>query len=323
MTSDIWVLDDHRAGTTNQAIALAEELGLKYEIKGLKYNFLSFLPNIFFTVKPFHLNVKAFQKLHPADFPKLIISAGRKNAGVALYLKRLSKGKTKIVQIMKPGISSNEFDLIVLPQHDGINISYHKIVRIIGSLCRLNLSYDKNLFEKDYSKIKNFAGVLIGGDSKKYKFSLREATELCKALDNINVDGQVPLFITFSRRTPQIAKNFIKEKFSNNRNIIYDFEPGRCNPYHGILSGAKFLIATADSISLCSEVASTGKPLYIYLSDNLHSKKHRFFVQQLLDLGIAYKLCKDTDCLAQYSYQPLCEAKKVAKIVNEELLHSA
>ena len=40
-----WIIIDDIAGNANQAIAVAKAMNINYEIKTLKYNFLSFLPN--------------------------------------------------------------------------------------------------------------------------------------------------------------------------------------------------------------------------------------------------------------------------------------
>lgn len=124
------------------------------------------------------------------------------------------------------------------------------------------------------------------------------------------------MFISFSRRTPNSAKQIIKNKVPS-LTIIYDptEEEAKPNPYFGMLAQADYIISTADSISMCSEAASTGKPLYIFCPSNFKSPKHLAFTQNLLELRIAKILDKSAMQLESYNYAPLNEVEKFANII--------
>lgn len=324
MNTEIWVLGDNRVGNTNQAIALAEELGLKYEVKNIKYNFLSKLPNFFLQFNPLHIKDDSLKKLDENTFPKLIISSGRRTAPLALYLKAKSNNSLKIVQIMRPNINSKYFDLIVLPQHDKVKQLNSNIVRVIGALSNSlkKIGNGADELEQNYPQVKNFIAVLIGGNTKKYKLTESNVNRLADTLSHIALNHSSPLFFSFSRRTPQIVKSIIRAKFPC-PHIIYDPEENLPNPYYGMLAKAEFIICTGDSVSMCSEVASTGKPFYVYCSNDFRIvEKHRFFIQQLLDIGVAKKLENSTLSLENYYYPPLNEVKKIADVVRAELLSS-
>lgn len=321
MTYDIWILLDNRTGNDNQAIALAEEIGLGYEIKNIKYNFFGKLPNFLFKFNPFHINKTILNSLDFNKLPKIIISSGRRTAPLALYLKKKSNNNLKIVQIMKPNTATSEFDLVIIPQHDNIREISPNIIKIIGALCNIKLKLEiggEELY-KHYPDIKNFIAVVIGGDTKKYKFTTSIAELFSEILTKISLNHASPFFISFSRRTPRAVKEIIKKHFPW-PHAIYDPDQDGYNPYIGMLSKADYIITTADSISICSEVASTGKPLYIFCPNKFKLKKHRFFIQQLIDLGIARKIEESTNFLETYSYKPLYEVKKVAEIIKKDLL---
>ena len=129
----------------------------------------------------------------------------------------------------------------------------------------------------------------------------------------------IPAFITFSRRTPDLLKTLFAAKFLA-PNIIYDpIISDKENPFLSILKHAKFLIITSDSVSMCSEAASTGHPLYIYTPEKFDSKKHKYFTQQLIDLGVARALTPHSPPLEEYTYTPLNEVLRVAKAARELL----
>src|SRR5690606_27431832 len=114
-------------------------------------------------------------------------SAGRRTAVLAVYLKKLSNNKSKIIQIMRPNLEPKAFELIILPQHDIYNHTLPNIVRILGALTNVQekLPEIKANFENKYPDIKNFIAVIIGGSTKNYKLTMENAQELGKALGSI------------------------------------------------------------------------------------------------------------------------------------------
>lgn len=319
--SKVWVLVDNRIGNANQAIVLAEKVGEAFETKYIDYNSFGKLPNSMLSWSPIHIKRSILDKLKREKIPNIIISSGRRTAALAVYLKKLSGNKAKIVQIMRPDMDSKQFDLIILPQHDVYNHTRPNIVRIIGALTNVQdkLLKVKDEFEQQYPDLKNFIAVIIGGSTKNYKLTMDNAKELGQSISAIAESHSLDLFITFSRRTPQNVKGYFREKFSW-PNIIYDPESGESNPYPALLGAAKFIISTTDSISMCSEAASTGTPVYVYCPENFKLKKHNFFIQQLVDLGIVRRLAKNTNYLESYNYQPLSEITRVSEIIQQDLL---
>ena len=317
----VWVLVDKRIGNANQAIELAQTLGKKYEIKNIEYNNWGFLPNYFLQFFPIHIKYSVLAKLKNEPLPDAIISAGRRPAALALYLKKISDNKIKIIQIMRPNIKSNEYDLIILPQHDSFNHTLPNITRIIGALTNVadKIPNLQSSFDNKYPEVKNYIAVLIGGSTKGYKLTLQNAQILSKSLTNISQNHSLQLFITFSRRTPDAVKNYMKQNFVW-PNVIYDPSSGESNPYPALLGRAEYIISTADSISMCSESVSTGKPVYIFCPRNFKLKKHNYFIQQLVDLGLARRLDETGNNLEKYDYVPLNEISKVAEIINKKLI---
>jgi mitochondrial fission protein ELM1 len=325
-SEDIWVLTDFRTGNAVQAIALAQSLGMNYSIKKIEYNLLAKFPNFLLGSHCAHITYESKQQLITDNPPKLIISSGRRTALVAAYLKR-KYSIVKLVQIMRPNINVNIFDLLVLPQHDAFNISPNSSCSIIRTIGALNNIPDKIEKYQDYllhkyPSMKSFIGVLVGGDTKDYKFSVRDANELATSVENAISYNGIPAFISFSRRTPQHVKDVFTKIFAW-PNILYDPTTeldATNNPYIGILKLSKFLILTCDSVSMCSEAASTGKPIYIYSPPKFNSKKHKYLIQQLIDLNIAKPLTASTGVIEEYHYNALQEVDKIADYVRSKIL---
>jgi mitochondrial fission protein ELM1 len=319
MSSDIWVLADYRLGNTNQAIALTKAIGLNYELKNIEYNILGKLPNFFLQTYPIHVDRNILQSLTLDQPPKIILSSGRRTAVLAIYLKRKLGNIPKIIQIMKPGISYSEFDLVILPKHDKAPRELDNIVRISGALSSLNIEKGVVDLKKNYPDIKEFIAVIIGGDSKNYKFTNDSCAVFASILTNIASNHSIPLWISFSRRTPDFMKKIIRDNFQS-PHMIYDPQDGGVNPYLSMLTCADYIIATGDSISMCSEAAYSGKPFYIFSPNDFASEKHKSFIEELMKLGISRKFDESLSYLEKYQYKPLREIEKIIKMIHSKLL---
>lgn len=318
---DILVLVDKRIGNANQARALADSLSQSHEVVEIEYNHFAHLPNSLLSLWPIHVKRSLLKDLNKRKPPKLIISSGRRPAALAVHLKHVFKGKTKIIQIMRPNISPEEFEMIILPQHDTFNKILPNIVRVIGALSNVK----KKLIDSDYQmklmypEIKAYIALLIGGSSKKFTFTYENGKQLADLCAQISENHSLPLFITFSRRTPENVKEIFRNLF-HFPSIIYDPVDEGENPYPTMIGSAEYIITTCDSVSMCSEVAATGRPIYVYCPENFKAKKHRFFLQQLIDLGIVKRLETTTGYLEKYDYTPLDEISKVSRLIKEKLL---
>ncbi|MCC8417164.1 MAG: mitochondrial fission ELM1 family protein [Rickettsia endosymbiont of Bryobia graminum] len=320
---NVWILADSRIGNLNQAIALTETIRLPYESKKIVYNCLGKLPNYLLALGTIYIKNESLELLKTNKFPDIIISSGRRTAALASYLRNKSGNKTKIIQIMHPNLPFKRFELVILPEHDKVNQAESNVIRITGALNNIQTKIVTGGIElqKNYPNLKKFISVIIGGNSKNYKFTIDDSLLLTSILNNIIKVKDLSLFISFSRRTPNDVKKTIKNNIPPSKTIIYDPTemPASVNPYFGMLAKADYIISTADSISMCSEAASSGKPLYIFCPDNFKSSKHLSFLQQLVKLGIARILNYSHATLEDYTYTPLNEVTRISDIVKSKI----
>jgi mitochondrial fission protein ELM1 len=313
MSKKAWVLQDNRAGNTTQTIALAEHLQLGYVCKKIQYNSFAKLPSFILGFNLLHVDRSKSNDID-RDPPDVVISAGRRLAIVAYYLKR-QKPNLKTIHIMHSFYKEDSFDYLIVPNHDDCLLKANMIT-ITGALndTKNRIANAKPL-QNLFHNVKDFIGVIIGGTTKDHDFTAFDSATLIMRVGSAAKQTKLPLVITFSRRTPVHAKELIKAAFPNS--ITYDPEEDSHKPniYYNILKSAKFIICTADSISMCSEVASSGKPLYIYVPELLTlSDKHINFIEQLFSLKIARQL-DDNIQIEQYSYTPLNEVARIAEII--------
>ncbi len=321
MSHNIWVLADNRAGNASQAIGLAEAIGAKFTIKKIVYNLLGHLPNFLIGKNDFYIDQFRSDALEP-PYPKLIISSGRRTAPLALSIKRKSPS-TKIIQIMRPSIGEEDIDLIILPQHDQNFSSTSNIYRTIGAINRITpqvLQEASVEFKEHFPQSSlRVISVMVGGSNKKYSFTKKDADSFVDIIEQLSINHAAQVFISFSRRTPDAIKENFYNKFPS-PHYIYDPVKGGYNPYLGMLTASDFIITTGDSISMCSDVVTSGKPSYIYIPPGFTSSKHNYFVQQLVDLELVRRLLPTTEILQSYKYKPLSEAENAAKYIKEYIL---
>ncbi len=322
---EIWILADNRPGTFLQSIGLAEELRMEYKIITLSYSFLAFLPNFFLSNSLLRIPAEIRDKINLFGYlPKIIISAGRRSAPIALALKAQSRNQSRIIQIMNPNLNFAKFDFVILPQHDKIDEhKYPNLITTLGSLTRIDEKRIQDEYEKspDLKKItKRKIAVLIGGPSKKTEFNKSDAEKLAKISSTIAKNMDATLLVLTSRRTTKEMAEVINDTLDCDFEMFDWNRIKTQNPYLAIVAAAEFFIVTGDSVSMISECACTGKSVYIFDQNKISSTKHRIFHQNLFNENYAKKLGDDCKILENFSPKKLQETKRVASLIRNKIL---
>ncbi|MDV7339279.1 mitochondrial fission ELM1 family protein [Terasakiella sp. A23] len=287
-TPEIWVLCDDRAGNVGQSLGVAEALDLPFVRKDIAYTSFAKLPNFMLGASLSAVTSETKQAIK-APWPDLVISAGRRTAPVARYIKQKSGRKTKLVQVMHPGTSGAlDFDLICVPAHDNKKLQPNEMA-MIGAPHRVGpekLSEARTHWEETFKPLgDNLIALIVGGATKDKEFNKEMAVALGQTVNKLAEEQGAGLLVTTSRRTGNIADDLMKEI----KVPAHTFKWGDAgeNPYFGYLACADHIIVTGDSVSMCSEACATEKPVYIYAPDMMISAKHSRMVQSLCDGGYA------------------------------------
>lgn len=276
-----WILcDAQKVGTLNQCIGLAQALELKPEIHSLAaHGMWRFLPARFW---PTPLK-GVIPKLAP-PWPDLIIGAGRQSAAPGAHIRRLSGGKTRVIQILDPRMNTDLFDLIVAPEHDDLH--GENVLTTLGALTKLStdqLDQAAKQFEPSLKHLpRPLVSVFVGGASSAYKFGEAEAHKLIKDLKKIIQDTGGAVALTPSRRTCAQAKEVLRQGLKNLPAVMWDEIEE--NPYLGYMALGDFLMVTSDSVSMICEACFMGKPTYLYSLPG-QSKKMERFHENILSKG--------------------------------------
>jgi uncharacterized protein len=314
----IWALVDDRAGNTSQVLGVAEALSKPFIIKNIRYNHLGRISNVIKGSSLLGLTADTKKELSP-PWPDIVISIASKMESAALYIKKQNP-KTKLVHIQRPRFPISKFDLVATPEHDFLGKNRDKkiptnVILTLGAPNRINAEALAKGQIKWIDKFKHLPqphiAVLVGGSTNKGKFTIKHAMELADEANEMARKSGGSLLVTTSRRTPDKVIKKLQEELREPK-FFFDANKGGENPYAGLLACADAIIVTGDSVSMCSESCSTGKPVYIYSPLSLTPPKYRYFQQRLIGGGYALIL---GDKLEPNPYAPLNDAKIIAECI--------
>src|SRR5437870_5691020 len=256
-----WVLHDGKAGMASQALGLAEATGFPFIEKRLAIRFpWTWLPPQLWFM-PLRAVAGIGASLAP-PWPDLVIGCGRNTAKPALAIRRASGGRTVAAQVQYPGVGRAEFDLLVVPEHD--NLTGARLILTRGAVHRVTkarLAAERLRFPELAELPRPIRSVLIGGTSKAYRLTLRRLGEIAQALAEILLTDGGSVLLTASRRTGAPALALLRRRLAGLSAVIWDGSGE--NPYFAYLALADALLVTADSVSMISDAAATGKPVHI------------------------------------------------------------
>ena len=304
----VWVIKDKREGTGNQATSLADALGYDYEIKELDSSPFAKLPNFLLGNSLLSISETCKKQLRP-PWPEIIISAGRRAAVISRHIKVKSMGKAFICQIMHPGYTLNTiYDLIILPNHDGRQGK--NIVNFIGSpnpITKEILIEARDLWRHKFVSLERpITSLIVGGSNKYMGFGEVEARDFSRKITRMKDSLKGSIVLTTSRRTGKIGKTISDQLRGDGckPNLEYLWGSEGDNPYMGILAYSDYLVVSGDSISMLSEACASPGGVYIYVSPNFNSKKHKRYHEELYRLGAAKPLEGNFRDWDPYNFNP-------------------
>jgi uncharacterized protein len=270
----VWVLHDGKAGMASQALGLAEAVGFSYTEKRLDIRFpwACLPPGLWFS--PLRAAREMGRRLTP-PWPDLVIACGRNTVMPALAIRRANGGRTLAAQIQSPGTRSSEFDVLVVPEHDCRRGA--RVIVTLGAVHRVTearLAAERLRFPTLAAMPRPIVSVLIGGSNRAYRLTRHRLGEIADRLgDMLRAEGGSAL-VTASRRTAPGGLAMLRGRLEGLSAFVWD-GTGE-NPYFAFLALADAFLVTADSVSMISEAAGTGKPVHILELDGGDAKFARF-----------------------------------------------
>ena len=262
----VWVLMSPRAGDNTQLVALAEALGLPFELKRMAYRRAEWLARIPLGATLIGVDRTRSTSLE-APYPDIIFAAGRATEGVAFWIRGHLNPAVRLVYLGTPWARLDRFDLVIttpqyrLPVRSNV---LHNALPLHGispeRLATAAQQWAPQLASLPEPRI----AVLVGGRSGPYVFGPDSAARLAhEASDRARSLGG-SLLITTSPRTSEAAAEALFKGLTVPA-YCHRWQAGEAaNPLHAYLALASEIIVTADSISMITEACATGKPTYLF-----------------------------------------------------------
>ncbi|XP_030458683.1 mitochondrial fission protein ELM1 [Syzygium oleosum] len=285
--------------------------------------------------------VKMARDTYETDGPLLVVASGRDTISVASSIKRLASENVFVVQIQHPRVKLNRFDLVITPRHDYYPLTPEAqeqvprflkrwltpqeppdehVVLTVGALHQIDSAALRNAasaWNDEFAPLpKPLLVVNIGGPTRQCRYGADLAKKLISNLLSVLAScGTVR--ISFSSRTPDKVSGIIVKQLGDNPKVfIWDGQEP--NPHMGHLAWADAFVVTADSISMISEVCSTGKPVYVMGADRC-TWKYADFHKSLSKRGVVRPFLGSEDISESWSYPPLNDTAEAASRVREAL----
>lgn len=258
----VWVLQGAREGDNAQARALAERLGAAFVLKRLIWSPFHLLPNVMTRTGLLAVDIERSDSLTP-PWPDAVIAVGRRTAPVAVWIKRQSEGRTRLVHLGRPRFPLKRFDLVITtPQYalpDGPNV-----VKALLPMTSAAPEPDGTVWLERFAHLpRPWTGVLVGGTTFPFRLGRDEARRLGERLRALQLQNGGSLLVSTSPRTAEEVVRILADGVGAN-GYVHRWATGAENPHRFILREAERFIVTEDSASMLAEACRSGKPVEIY-----------------------------------------------------------
>ena len=302
------LLTEGMHGMISQVEGLANSLNIEFIHEKIELNsFWKLIPPKFTPSQNF-----TFKNDIKKNFD-IVISCGRKSVIPSIYLKKKYKNKIMNIHIQDPKVSLNNFDYVVVPQHDSLN--GNNVITSIGAIHYLKqdeLDQNENYLKNKINKEK-IISLIIGGPNKYYNYNDKSIGEIFAKIQKNFIDNGYQLIVIPSMRTPQKIINKATNYFDKNQVIINNVDK---KAYLSSLKLADYIVVTCDSTSMISEAAITGKPIYVAQMTPI-KKNYRFekFFNLFRSLNITRNLESSVE---KWNYEKLNETDKVSDHIKKK-----
>jgi uncharacterized protein len=275
----VWVLMGYKTGDNEQILALAEALGWPFERKRFTYARWEVIPNLAMRATLAGVARRRSSPLAP-PWPDLVITAGRRNEPIALWIRKAATAqgrRVRLVHVGRPWKRLDRFDLIVttpqysLPARANILLNPTPLHRVTaGRLREAAAQWAERFAHLPRPRV----AVLIGGSIAPYSYDEASAERLAKQASSLAAAGGGSLLVSTSARTPPHTIDALCDHLAVPSYVFRWRADAGENPYFGMLALADAFVVTADSMSMLTEACATGKPVYIFdLGEGEHAMR--------------------------------------------------
>lgn len=249
----VWVLLGDRTGDNNQLLRLANELGEPFRTVELAYNRFRLVPPRILGATLRTLDEQSRAKI-ASPWPELVLGIGYKSVPVALAIRNLSGGKSKLVRLGNPRLDPAKFDLVVTTPQYGVPDAADVLRLPVGISTAPQLAPTREESDWLAKLARPHRLLLIGGDT--FMWSLKPAT-VASAASAISRKSGNAIAVSSGRSSKAVMDSVAAALRGSEHGLVW----GRFPRYPVLLADADEIYVTADSVAMVSDAVATGKPV--------------------------------------------------------------
>ena len=307
------LLTEGMHGMISQVEGMAKALNTEYNHKIVRLKFpWNLIPPKFTLISQIVLKDKIY--LNEGEIPDLIISCGRKSVIPSILLKK-NNPNIFTIHIQNPKVDSKNFDAVIAPMHDNYNGS--NVFESEGAIHYI--THEEILAAKDYLankiKSKKIVSVILGGPNKYYSFNNDQLTEIFNSIKHNFISKGYVAIIVPSLRTPKSIIELAKKEMSKFGHVVDLVDK---QAYLSAYALATYIVVTCDSISMISEAAASGKPIYVaHMKEKKNIYRFKKFFELFERMGIIKNHILPLD--KPWTYKKHNEAVKIASKLKSKI----
>ena len=303
------LLTEGMHGMISQVEGLAKGLNLDFIHEKIEVNnFWKLIPPKITPVQKFVFKNKIEENFN------FVISCGRKSVIPSIFLKKKFGKRIINIHIQDPKVSLNNFDYVIIPEHDGLNGK--NVITSKGAIHYLRneeLNQSMNYLQPQINKEK-IVTLIVGGPTKYYTYNDKVINEIFFKIKRNFISKGFQLIFIPSMRTPLKIIHAAKNFFDKDQIIITKVDK---KAYLSSLKLSDYIVVTCDSTSMISESAITGKPIYVA---QIPSAKENKRFTKFFELFKSLNIIKDLDDkIEDWNYEKLNETDRISSYIKEEI----
>jgi uncharacterized protein len=304
------LLTEGMHGMISQVEGLAKALDLNFIHEKIELNnFWKLFPPKLTPIQDFVFKNKIDSQID------VVISCGRKSVIPSIYLKKKFKSKIINIHIQEPKVSLDNFDFVVVPEHDGLKGS--NVLTSKGAVHYLTngeLDENENYLKTRINSQKKIVTLILGGPTRYYDYNNQVIEGIFSKIEQNFLKNNYQAIIIPSMRTPQNIIEKAKNYFDKDQIIIPNVDK---KAYLSSLKISDHIVVTCDSTSMISEAAITGKPIYVAQMPAIkNNQRFKSFFNLFESLNIIKELNSSVE---NWTYTKLNETNKIAEQIKEKI----
>ena len=306
------LLTEGMHGMISQVEGMAKALNSEYMHETVRLNFpWNLIPPKLTPVSNAILKNKIY--LNENDNVDIIISCGRKSVVPSVILKK-NNPKIFTIHIQNPKVSLSNFDVIVAPEHDGLNgNNVYSSKGAIHYITKSEIDRTKSYLMKNINNEK-VVSLILGGPNKYYKFDNDQLINIFNMIKSNFVSKGYSVIVIPSMRTPKDSIELAIREMGTCGHVVKGIDK---QAYLSAYALANYVVVTCDSTSMISEAATSGKPIFVaHMKPKKNNYRFQKFFKLFREMGIIRDLGEKVET---WTYNKHNEAERIGNLIRDKI----